>query len=122
MLAAVTPEVLATDLAERLVREGVPLRTAHAAVAALVGRAERAHKTLLELGPEDLAEPAAGVSVPVTWIAELGVARSVQNKQVFGGTAPERVGEALAEARQWLTSGRATPARPEAEPGRPEPS
>jgi argininosuccinate lyase len=51
--AAADPALLATDLADHLVRKGVPFRQAHHLVGAVVGRAERLGKRLDQL---DLAE------------------------------------------------------------------
>jgi argininosuccinate lyase len=47
--AASDPSLLATDLADYLVRKGVPFRQAHHAVGAVVAAAEKKHKRLSEL-------------------------------------------------------------------------
>jgi argininosuccinate lyase len=47
--AASDPSLLATDLADYLVRKGVPFRQAHHAVGAVVATAEKKHKRLSEL-------------------------------------------------------------------------
>jgi argininosuccinate lyase len=52
--AAADPLLLATDLADYLVREGVPFREAHHAVGALVGLAERLGRPLDELTLDQL--------------------------------------------------------------------
>jgi argininosuccinate lyase len=51
MRAAVTPEMLATALAESLVRDGVPFRDAHEAVGSLVRAAADAGVALTDLDP-----------------------------------------------------------------------
>jgi argininosuccinate lyase len=53
-VAATDPGLLATDLAEYLVRQGVPFRKAHHAVGALVGLAEQSGKRLNQLNLSDL--------------------------------------------------------------------
>jgi argininosuccinate lyase len=105
---AVHPEVFATDLAEDLVRLGVPLRTAHEAVGTLVRVAEREGTTLDRL---DAAVAAAAVAeLPLgaaagrlgELLGGLDVAHAIESKGVPGGTASARVDEALDEARAWL--------------------
>ena len=87
----------ATDLADHLARAGVPFREAHE----IVGRVVRARLaegrglsglTLEELRRHDRRFTAAAVD-------EARVERSVAARRSPGGTAPERVREALAEAR-----------------------
>ncbi len=57
MRAAAGDGALATDLAEDLVRRGVPFRQAHETVGALVGEAIAAGKRLEELSEEELRAP-----------------------------------------------------------------
>ena len=51
--AAADPSLLATDLADYLVRKGVPFREAHHAIGGLVAHAETSRKTLAELSLEE---------------------------------------------------------------------
>src|SRR5262252_6664915 len=53
--AAGDPALGATDLAEELVRGGMPFRTAHETVGKLVNRAEEKRVSLRDLGADDLA-------------------------------------------------------------------
>ena len=91
----------ATDLADWLVREaGVPFREAHHIVGACVKRSE-------ELGVELSALPAdeaAAIHAAVTpaALAALTVEASVASRMSYGGTAPERVRQAVAAARAAL--------------------
>ncbi|MCW0198586.1 argininosuccinate lyase [Sphingopyxis sp.] len=91
----------ATDLADWLVREaGVPFREAHHIVGACVKRSE-------ELGVELSALPAgdaAAIHAAVTpeALAALTVEASVASRRSYGGTAPDRVREAIAAARGAL--------------------
>jgi argininosuccinate lyase len=106
MRRAISPDVFATDLAERLVARGVPLRTAHSVVAGLVRRAEAAGKSLAALDQSDLVDTGelAAASVSLDDLRSLTLEASLAGKRVPGGTAPERVREALAEARAWVTA------------------
>ena len=109
MIGAVHPEVFATDLAELLVADGVPLRTAHEAVGLLVRAAEGAGTTIGALDAAAIASALTGVDVDVSaeMMSKLSATESVQSKRVAGGTAPERVVEAIAEVRSWLHEARA---------------
>ncbi|MFZ1425136.1 MAG: argininosuccinate lyase [Geminicoccaceae bacterium] len=91
---------IATDLADWLVRErGVPFREAHGIAARSVKLAEGKGCGLEALTLEELQ----GVDprVEAGALDVLGVDRSVASRRSFGGTAPERVLEAVtaAEAR-----------------------
>jgi argininosuccinate lyase len=87
----------ATDLAERLVAEGVPFRLAHERIGALVGRLAAAHRGLAEVTAEELAavHPClAGCSG--SW---LSARACVDRRRLPGGPHPEAVAAAAAEAR-----------------------
>jgi len=89
----------ATDLADWLVRAlGLPFRRAHHITGEIVKRAEARGCTLAELPLAELqaVEPAI---TPAVYEA-LAVERSVASRTSFGGTAPARVREAAAAARQ----------------------
>jgi argininosuccinate lyase len=106
MRAAVTPDVYATDLAELLVRRGVPLRSAHATVAGLVRYAVTLGKTIDQLDDREIAE--AGDSgephVDQALLGSLTLTHSLESKDQPGSTAPSRVSEALIEVKEWLSS------------------
>lgn len=88
----------ATDLAEELVRRGVPFRTAHERVGRLVGACERDGRGLPEATDAELAE--AGLE---GLDRELLTPRgSVEAKRTLGSTAPARVHEQLERARRIL--------------------
>ncbi len=89
----------ATDLADWLVREkGVPFRDAHAIAARAVALAESRGCGLEDLAIEDLR----GIDPRLEEGAldVLSVEKSVASRRSFGGTAPERVREAIAAARK----------------------
>ncbi len=91
--------ILATDLADYLVRKGVPFREAHSIVSGLVKYAMEKGKALEELGIKVYKSfsPHFGEDV-----RSITVEASVKARNVRGGTAPERVKEALARARRSL--------------------
>jgi argininosuccinate lyase len=89
----------ATDLADWLVRElGMPFRQAHHVTGEIVKRAEARGCGLSELPLADMQaiEPAITGAV----YSVLDVERSVASRNSFGGTAPDRVREAIAAARK----------------------
>jgi argininosuccinate lyase len=90
-------ELLATDLADYLVRRGVPFRTSHEVVGRLVSRAEREGVPLTELGVERFREehPALGDEA----VRALDWEGSVEARKVPGGTAREAVEAQLRQAR-----------------------
>ncbi len=90
----------ATDLAEYLVKKGVPFREAHEAVAQAVRFAESRACELAELKLTDLQRfsPAIGKDVH----AVLTVDGSLKSRSHIGGTAPARVKAAVAKARKTL--------------------
>jgi argininosuccinate lyase len=98
---------LATDVAEWLVREGVPFRVAHEVAGACVRRCEELGLDLDGLSDEQLADISEHLTPGVREV--LTVEGSVASRDARGGTAPVRVGEqldelakALADHRAWL--------------------
>ena len=99
---------LATDLADYLVLQGLPFREAHEVVGALVARCVAEGKAFADLTLADyqLASPLFGPD-----ILNITVESSLAARDVPGGTAPDRVRQALDEAaallsasREWLQS------------------
>ncbi|RYV49296.1 argininosuccinate lyase, partial [Pengzhenrongella frigida] len=88
---------LATDVAEWLVRQGVPFRVAHELAGACVRECEDRGIELWDLTDEELA----GISVHLTPSVRevLTVEGSLASRSAFGGTAPVRVAEQLGRAR-----------------------
>jgi argininosuccinate lyase len=95
---------LATDVAEWLVREGVPFRVAHELAGTCVRRCEELGCDLDELSDEDLA----GISPQLTpGVREvLTVEGSIASRSGRGGTAVDRVSEQLAEVRDAVAEHR----------------
>jgi len=98
--AAEDPMLLATDLAEALVRADVPFREAHQTVGRIVKHCLAKDLDLRSLSREDLREfhPAFTASA-----AELlSLDRALQERAHIGGTARERVIEALDAADERI--------------------
>jgi argininosuccinate lyase len=91
---------LATDVAEWLVREGVPFRQAHEIAGACVRRCDELGVELWELTDDDLRAVSPALTPQVRSV--LTVAGSIASRSARGGTAPERVREQLAELRDRL--------------------
>lgn len=96
---------LATDIAEWLVRQGVPFRDAHEIAGACVRRAEEQGIELWDLTAPDLAGISPHLTAGVMTV--LTPAGSVASRATAGGTAPVRVREQLAELRERISSQRA---------------
>ena len=88
---------LATDVAEWLVREGVPFRDAHELAGACVRRCEELGCDLPDLTDEQLVAISPSLTPEVR--AVLTVEGSVASRSGRGGTSPSRVREQLAELR-----------------------
>ncbi|HEU0309826.1 MAG TPA: argininosuccinate lyase [Sphingomicrobium sp.] len=93
----------ATDLADWLVSEAdVPFREAHHIVGLAVAAAEAAGKSLDELTIEELK--AVDPRIDERVLSRLSVEASVALRRSAGGTAPERVREAVAAAREQIAA------------------
>jgi len=91
--------ILAADLAERLASTGMPFRDAYAAVARAV-QAQGAEGRLEDLKPEAWSELGFAPEV----VRGLSLESALAHRAAHGGTAPERVGEALAAVHAWLAA------------------
>ncbi len=95
--AAEDPLLLATDLAEALVREGVPFREAHEAVGRVVAHCVEKDLDLRTLSREDLR--AFHPAFPAGAAALTDLERALEERSLQGGTARATVAAALEEAR-----------------------
>ncbi|MGC8827254.1 MAG: argininosuccinate lyase, partial [Anaerolineae bacterium] len=100
MRRACGEELLATDLADYLVRRGVPFRTAHELVGRAVQRAEELGVTLGRLPLEEYR--AISPAFEADLYDALSLEASVAARHSEGGTAPAAVRRQLAEARRRL--------------------
>jgi argininosuccinate lyase len=106
-MAAAAPEgfALATDVAEWLVRSGVPFREAHEIAGACVLACEQRGIDLVDLSDADLLEISPFLRPDVRSV--LSVEGSLRSRSAFGGTAPDRVREQLAGLRTVVAAGAA---------------
>ncbi len=97
---ALTPEMLATDLADYLVRKGVPFREAHHIAGKAVRMAEERGISLPELSLADLRQlhPAFDHDVDLVWDFEA----SVEQRDVEGGTSRRAVLAQIQALERWL--------------------
>ena len=110
-LAELAPQgfSLATDIAEWLVKQGVPFRDAHEISGTCVRLAEARGVELADLTDEELSSASAHLTPEVRSV--LTVDGSVRARAGRGGTAPVRVAEQIEEAcgclrgaRQWASA------------------
>jgi argininosuccinate lyase len=103
LAAAATDEFLAaTDLADLLVRRGIPFREAHGIVAGLVRRALDEGRELSSFEPAELAEHSPELDDEYYEVLSQGA--WLESKTSEGGTSLARVREQLAAARERLAS------------------
>ncbi|MFQ5857705.1 MAG: argininosuccinate lyase [Anaerolineae bacterium] len=100
MADALDDAMLSTELADYLVRRGVPFREAHGVVGRLVRKASGRSALLRELSLEDFQAEHAAFETDV--YDTFDFIRSVQAKDVIGGTAPAAVQHQIAQARELL--------------------
>jgi argininosuccinate lyase len=103
MAAAADDEAIAaTDVADLLVREGVPFREAHGIVGGIVRAAEERGKALSELTDGELRELAPALP-PKEFRALLEQSSWLESKVSEGGTSLARVEDQLTSARHILS-------------------
>jgi argininosuccinate lyase len=101
LASAATDEFLAaTDVADHLVRQGVPFRESHGIVAGLVRHALTEGKTLSQLTRDELAELAP--QLDGAFYDLLADGAWLESKVSEGGTSLARVRDQLAQARHVL--------------------
>jgi argininosuccinate lyase len=91
--------ILATDLADYLVKKGMPFRQAHGVVARLSQYAMSKGKNFGELGRKEYHKfsPLFGSDV-----YEITLESSVAARNAAGGTSPQQVGKALTRAKRLI--------------------
>ena len=100
MAKALVPEMLATDLADYLVRKGVPFRETHHVAGAAVALAESRESALTDLSLAELRSlhPAFEEDVTAVWSFE----SSVERRDARGGSSRRAVEEQIDALRLWL--------------------
>jgi argininosuccinate lyase len=92
--------VAATDIADLLVRKGVPFREAHGVVGGLVRTAIESGRTLSELTPQEVESHSE--LLDDNYYAALRGGAWIDSKVSAGGTAAPRLDEQLEKARRVL--------------------
>jgi len=100
MKLALGDDLLATDLAEYLVRKGMPFRSAHHVVGQAVQLANHTSVSLSELSLEALRGLSEMFEADVAAVFDF--AASVARREAIGGTAPLAVRKQIAAARRWF--------------------
>jgi argininosuccinate lyase len=90
----------ATDLADYLVKKGLPFREAHEAVAQAVRFAETRACDLAELSLDELRQFSRLITTDA--FDSLSLEGSMKSRSHIGGTAPARVKAAIVKARKSL--------------------
>jgi argininosuccinate lyase len=101
--SAVSSFILATDVADHLVRRGVPFREAHAIVGRLVSDCVAQGRSLSDLTPAELE----AVSPHLRDLPELTARASIRRKRTAGSTHPDEIERQLRAAGQEIDDRRA---------------
>jgi argininosuccinate lyase len=94
--------ILATDVADALVRRGMPFRQAHGVVASAVKQCLKENRTLEDLSIDEWRRhsPVFG-----PWVKyALSLEKAVAGRTSRGGTAPAEVRRQIADLTRWLRS------------------
>ncbi len=102
-MAALAPEgfALATDIAEWLVRQGVPFRVAHELAGEAVQAAESRGVELWDLTDQEYAKISEHLTPAVREV--LSTEGSLNSRSSQGGTAPQAVEQQITEFKRQLT-------------------
>ncbi|MEI8043981.1 MAG: argininosuccinate lyase [Verrucomicrobiota bacterium] len=100
LAAASDPALLATDLADYLVRKGLPFRAAHHAVGALVALAEQRGKLLNQLALDEFRSVEKRFEPDVLGVFDLK--RALARREMTGAPGPREVRKQLARWRKLL--------------------
>lgn len=104
MRAALTEDMLATDMADYLVSKGMPFREAHHVVGQVVRLASERGIGLTKVSLADLQGLSALFEADIAeWLT---FEKSVARRTNFGGTAPKAVMEQIEIAESWMESKR----------------
>ena len=103
MSAAIDDGMLATDLADYLVRKGMPFRKAHTAAGKAVRRSAELGVPLARMALEEYQKIDPEFGAGLAEVFEVG--RSLSRRSVAGGTAPDAVKEQIRLAKAKLAEG-----------------
>jgi argininosuccinate lyase len=100
MASQLEPGLLATELADYLVKRGLPFREAHHLVGRAVSLAETSEKRLTDLTPDELSAISPAFGSDAAGVLEVQAALS--KRAIIGGTAPKALERQLHEALSRL--------------------
>ncbi|KAI1617817.1 argininosuccinate lyase [Exophiala viscosa] len=100
MKAALTPDMLATDLADYLVRKGVPFRETHHISGRVVALAEKEKKPMDTLSLQQLQGVDSRFAEDV--MEAFNYESSVEKRTVLGGTSKKSIEEQIARIQELL--------------------
>jgi argininosuccinate lyase len=100
MASQLEPNLLATDLADYLVKKGMPFREAHGVVGSVVQLAENKKIRLTELSLADLQSISSMFSDDVQTV--FSFTSALANRAIPGGTSPEALENQLNQARSHI--------------------
>ena len=92
----------ATDIAEHMVKAGIPFREAHSIVGRMVKLCETKGCELEDLTDEELSSVDSRISKEV--LGDISIEACVEGRKSFGGTAPSEVRRQSEVGRNWLNS------------------
>lgn len=92
----------ATDIAEHMVKAGIPFREAHSIVGRMVKLCETKGCELEDLTDEELSSVDSRISKEV--LGDISIEACVEGRKSFGGTAPSEVRRQIEVGRNWLNS------------------
>jgi len=92
----------ATDLADYLVRKGMPFRDAHAIVGSLVQKCLNEGKSLIHLSEQELKQ--ASPLLDIDCLKVLSADECIASRKIEGGTATSKVLEQLKKAKDILNN------------------
>jgi len=98
--AALSADMLATDLAEYLVRKGLPFRQAHHVVGSVVRRSEETKRSIDKLTVEELKSIDALFDSDVAGVWDFNA--SVEKRNSLGGTSASSVQHQVSQLKAWL--------------------
>lgn len=101
MKAALTDDMLATDVADYLVRKGVPFRQTHHIAGAIVRKAEEAGVSISQLPVEDLKQISPLFEDDIAQVFDFE--RSVEQRSTYGGTGSSSVLTQIAEIEEFVS-------------------
>jgi len=100
MQNAIDPALYATDLADYLVRKGLPFRTAHSIVGSIVASAEKKKLSLRDIGLEEFKNFSPLFEPDVYQLFD--PLESINKRNIFGGTGPKSILLQLESAKRYI--------------------